>query len=115
MRVGGLALGLPLHFDPSHPVSNHPTHSPFPPKTTNAPTPQCANPPMRHPPKVDDSRKTLAACVSTLQSDVDRERAAARAAGAHWEEPAIGIMVLAYKERPKLAELPADIMKDRWV
>lgn len=64
--------------------------------------------------EVDDSRKTLAACVATLQADIDAARAAARASGAAWEEPEVGIFVLAYKRRPKLAELPAHIMKDRY-
>ncbi|KAI8468045.1 MAG: hypothetical protein J3K34DRAFT_523249 [Monoraphidium minutum] len=64
--------------------------------------------------EVDDSRKTLAACVAALQSDIDAARAAAAQSGADWEEPEVGIFVLAYKRREKLAELPADIMKDRY-
>jgi hypothetical protein len=62
---------------------------------------------------VDDSRKTLAACVATLQADIDAARAAALAAGSYWEEPEVGILVLAYKRREKLAELPTDLMKSR--
>lgn len=64
--------------------------------------------------EVDDSRKTLAACIATLQADIDAQRAAARSSGAEWEEPDVGIFVLAYKRRPKLAELPADIMASRY-
>jgi hypoxanthine phosphoribosyltransferase len=83
-----------------------------------SPNPPPPNPFPNHPglppeKQVDDSRKTLAACVAMLQGDIDAARSAARAAGTEWEEPDVGIMVLAYKRRPKLAELPAKILQDR--
>lgn len=48
-----------------------------------------------------------------LQQDINEQRAAAQAAGTPWEEPDVGIFVLAYKDRPKLAKLPESILKDR--
>jgi hypoxanthine phosphoribosyltransferase len=77
--------------------------------------------------QVDDSRKTLAHAVAELHADIAAEREAflrtADSSGANgsngssssssWVEPELGIFVLHNKLRPKLADLPDDIMHKR--
>jgi hypoxanthine phosphoribosyltransferase len=79
--------------------------------------------------QVDDSRKTLAHAVAELHADIAAEREAflqtADSSGANgssngsngssssWVEPELGIFVLHNKLRPKLAELPEEIMHNR--
>jgi hypoxanthine phosphoribosyltransferase len=77
--------------------------------------------------QVDDSRKTLAHAVAEIQADIAAERSAflqtADSSGSNgtgigsssssWVEPELGIFVLHNKLRPKLAELPEEIMQSR--
>ena len=57
--------------------------------------------------EVDDTRTTLHYAVSELKKDVEEQ---AKAKGANPADTKFGIFVLHDKEKPKRADLPADIM-----
>jgi hypoxanthine phosphoribosyltransferase len=65
--------------------------------------------------QVDDSRKTLSCAVTELLRDIQQEQQQHMRTQPDqpWVAPELGVFVVHNKQRPKLAQLPEDLMKDR--